>query len=159
MRTILALIGPKGAGKTYLGRLLEERLGVVFVDVEAVFRALPDPGRVGEGYDEVARQIAEHLHDAQAVSLELTGAAPEAKALLDHLETLAVLRKVRVLAPLDLCLERIAGRDAGVHLPTSEDVVERVHAISSALELDFDLTINAKDWNEAAVLRDIAAIL
>ena len=153
------MIGPKGSGKTYLGRLLQARLAVGFVDVEAVFRGLPDPTRVSEGYDRVAGLVAERLQSEPAVSLELTGAAPETAGLLDGLGRIGTLRRVRVTAPLELCLARIAHRDADVHLPASEEVIRKVHAISDGLELAFDLTIESGRDDEETVLRRVADLL
>lgn len=159
MRTVLALIGPKGAGKTHLGRMLERELDVDFIDVEAVFRALPGPRDVAEGYSRVEALVSERLATRPTVSLELTGAAPEAEDLLRRLAEAATLRLVRVQAPLEVCLRRIAQRDASRQLPASEALIRQVHHISEALRLPWDLAVRTDQDSDAAVLDQVQALL
>ena len=120
-KTVYVLIGPKGAGKSTLGRLLEERRGVRFLDVEAIFLALP----------EAEERVAATGGDC---SLELTGASPFTEGLLDRLRAGYRTRVVRVAAPLDECQRRVRSR-AGSHLPASDELVERVYGLSDAWEI------------------------
>ena len=140
--TIFALIGPKGAGKSTLGRQLEHQLGIEFLDVEAIFRSLDDPTAVAEGYARVADAAGERIDHGLSVSLELTGAAPQTHDLLDTLATQAPVRLVALEAPLAICLERVRNRDASTHLPIAEGIVEKVHALSTALDLPWDLELD-----------------
>ena len=78
------LVGPKGSGKSHIGRILEARHGVHFFHVEPLWLAYYDEceasGRrpvVSQGMDRVrpalVRALEEHVH----VSVETTGASPE----------------------------------------------------------------------------------
>ena len=159
MGTVVVWVGAKGVGKSYLGRLAAERLGVGFVDVEAIFRAMPDPSSVRAGYRRVLDEVLRRLPRDRAVSLELTGAAPESADLLAQLADVSTLRLVRVRAPLDLCLQRIAARCATTHLPATEELIRRVHERSEELELPFDLVVESGVESDAQVAARLAPLL
>ncbi|MEM7243953.1 MAG: GNAT family N-acetyltransferase [Acidobacteriota bacterium] len=139
---ILVLLGPKGAGKSFLGRLMESELSVSFIDVESIFLSLDDPRDVTNGYERVADEVAAHSAGGSAVSLELTGASEHADELIERLRGLGSVRLVRVDATLSTCLRRVRDRDASVHLPADEALVETVHAACADSTRDHDLTID-----------------
>ena len=154
--SVIVLVGPKGAGKSTVGRLLEESEGVLFVDVEGIFRNLADPSNVIAGYEQVGREVSKRLESARAVSIELTGAARETPELLRHLRRRHAVRMVRLTAPLAVCLRRIRQRDASRHLPSSEELVRKVHAISEALPWEFDITVDTSLLPAAEVAEIVA---
>ncbi len=159
-RAVYALIGPKGAGKTYLGRLAERELGIVFVDVEAIALGLRAAGENGTAavYREVERQVVRRMETCGEASIDLTGAAPETAALLANLEKRWAVRRVRVDAPLALCLERTAVRGGAGHLPADRAMIRKVHEISSALAIDYDLWIDNSDADDAELLAALRSI-
>jgi predicted kinase len=150
-KTVYVLIGPKGAGKSTLGRLLEERRGVRFLDVEAIFLALPEAERRTDlGYRRLEERVAAIGGDC---SLELTGASPFTEGLLDRLRAGYRTRVVRVAAPLDECQRRVRSR-AGSHLPASDELVERVYGLSDAWEItDAVLVDGTRAFTEAVLDR------
>ena len=153
--TVVILVGPKGAGKSTIGRQLSRASGVVFVDVEAIFRQLADPADVAAGYRQVAQEVEARLRQGAIATLEITGAAPQSEALIERLRERSHVLLVRLLAPVDLCWSRVTSRDASRHLPASEELVRRVHAVSEALSWKFDLTI---DTAQNDVTRSVSSI-
>lgn len=61
MKTIFILIGAKGSGKSYVGRLIEKNLGIKFMLTEKIFlkiqnfRDISDKSFLKEGYETVER--------------------------------------------------------------------------------------------------------
>ena len=137
---VVVLVGPKGAGKSTLGRALEHAGFARFVDVESIFLALPDDQRTPEiGYRALLRELE---NEPRAATIELTGAAPEALELIEELRARRPVRLIRVDAPKDLCIERVKERDPAGHLPSDDALVAEVHRRSAALELNYDLAVD-----------------
>ena len=79
-------MGPKGAGKSHIGGLARDHLGIPFVDVEALFLALPEAQRASYApYSSIEDAVAESLERVDSVSLEITGASPHTAMLLAKL--------------------------------------------------------------------------
>jgi shikimate kinase len=145
---LIVLVGPKGSGKSHVGRVLERTFGVRFVHVEPLWmryyaeceRADRAPD-VPEGIARVHPRISEALATSENVCVETTGASAE---ILDALLSLTPAPErivVRVTAPLELCLRRIAARDPTHHVPVPHELIEKIHAmsLSGAIEADFTL--------------------
>lgn len=159
-RMFILLVGPKGSGKSHIGRILEARLGVHFFHVEPLWLAYhaecQTAGRrpvIAEGIAKVhpvlARALDEHAH----VSAETTGASAEILDALLSLRPRSGTIIARVTARLDLCLQRISKRDQSDQIPLDEDTIRKVHALSESLSLVPDLVLD----NERLTDDEIAA--
>lgn len=157
-RMLVLLVGPKGSGKSHIGRVLERRLGAHFFHVEPLWmayyaecrRAGREPG-VPEGIARVHPRIAEELRAHDLVCVETTGASPE---ILDGLLSLAPPSErlvVRVAAPLEVCLERIAVRDPSVQIPMDPEMIRRVHALSETADVPMAFTVTNTDLTDDAI--------
>jgi shikimate kinase len=148
MKTVYILIGPKGSGKTYIGQLLEQELGIPFLQVEPIFLAIKgesdalNPHYLEKGYRLVEEAVASNLQTNDSVAFDSTGAALEFKHLLARLETRYSVKLIRIHAPADLCLSRIKARDKSLQIPVSEELIETVNRLSVAAEFDYALTID-----------------
>ena len=123
------LVGPKGSGKSHIGRLLEKHLDITFFHVEPLWMAYQAEcaaaGRkpiILEGISRVHPHIAEALGRYEHVCVETTGASREILADLMSLVDRSNILVAHVSAPLELCLERIANRDRTDDLRSSSDV-------------------------------------
>ncbi|MCZ7645627.1 MAG: hypothetical protein M5U26_10130 [Planctomycetota bacterium] len=162
----ILLIGPKGCGKTYLGQSLERVLGVRFFHVEPLWMAwnaeCRGAGRapnLAGGIAAVHPKLAEALGAYEHVCVETTGASREILEGLLALQPRTRTLLVRISAPLDVCLERIAARDATHQLPADEATIRKVHALSEALELDADLSFENAGLAEATFVERVAQAL
>jgi dephospho-CoA kinase len=136
---LIVLVGPKGSGKSHVGRVLERRLGVHFFHVEplwmAYYAACRAAGRepaIPEGIAAVHPRIAAALAAHRDVCVETTGASPEILHALLELAPPAATRVVRVTAPLDRCLERIVTRDQTPNVTLRNDALDE-DAIATAI--------------------------
>lgn len=149
---LILLIGPKGSGKSHIGRVLERHLGVHFLHVESLWlayhRECAEAGRqpnIGEGISRIHPLIEQSLRRHTHVCVETTGASGEILSnLLSRPESNSVLT-VRVRSSLALCLTRIAARESSEQIPADEARIRLAHRLSErcAVEHDVDLDNNA----------------
>ena len=163
---LVLLVGPKGSGKSHIGRVLEARLGVRFFRVEplwmAYYAACRSAGRepvIAEGIAEVHPAIAAALREHEHVSVETTGASGEILADLLTRAPRSETVIVRVSAPLALCLERIAARDRTNQIPMDVEMIRKVHALSETLQLEADVALANAGLGEEEVVARFAPLL
>lgn len=156
---LILLVGPKGSGKSHIGRLLERALGVHFLHVEPLWMAWQascrEKGiemRIEDGIEVVHPAIDAALEHHDRVCVETTGASPEILADLLRLGQRHGLFVARVHAGLETCLARIESRDPTHQIPMQEEMIRKVHAIATKLELDSDVTIYNEEAHEPAIL-------
>ncbi len=160
MGTVLFLVGPKAAGKTWLARLLREAAGVYHVDTDVVIMDLLSQGIVPDGQSGWLRwlreAVAEALRDHSSVSVEVTGASAWDYQLADDLEAIAD-RVVRILmtAPEAEVMSRLAGR-SGPRAPVTEDGARSIYrnSIARAANARWDLVINSSGMTRTASALD-----
>lgn len=153
------LIGPKGSGKSHIGRLLERHLGVHFFHVEPLWmayyadcRAAGQEPSIPEGVRVVHPRIQEALATHKHVCVETTGASPE---ILNDLLSLAPAKEtltVRLAVPLDLCLERVASRDQTHQIPMDVENIKKVYQLSTSAEIDTTLVLENLALSEAEIV-------
>jgi len=163
---LVLLIGPKGSGKSHIGRLLEARLGVCFFHVEPLWMAYYEEctrdarqPMIAEGITRVHPAIAAALERHQHVCVETTGASPEILDGLLHLGKQAGLLLARVKAPLSLCMERIMSRDQTCQIPMEPDKIRRVYELGESLDLPFAIELENIALTDEQVLEPFSLIL
>lgn len=164
---LLLLVGLKGAGKTFVGDVLERSLAVKFLRIEPLFLELmrQEPELQGIALEQRGFQLVLDEVDAIAqthplVCMESTGAA------YTFVKWLAALRQgyrvslIYVHAPLETCIERVKNRDASAHIPVSDHRLREINAVAQLVELPWDLELdNSTLLNEAAIATQINAYL
>lgn len=155
---LILLVGPKGSGKSHIGRILERRLGIHFLHVEPLWLAyyadrtanrqsLNIPDGIQAVHPHIRQALTTHAH----VCVETTGASPE---ILNDLLSLAPERDtlvVRLSAPLPLCLERIASRDQTHQIPMDIEKIETVYRLSASAKIDAALVLENRTLTEAEI--------
>ena len=157
MNRIYILIGPKGGGKSYVGRLLEQEFGIQFLPIEEIFIQLQKKGvstsEVQEkGYQRVEARVTDILTQSNAVSFEITVLTPASKDLLSRLGLLAQIEMVQISAPLKLCLERIKQRDASDHIDIPEERIMGINKLSVKQQIHTKLKIDTSQLNDEEML-------
>jgi cytidylate kinase len=90
---IIAIDGPSGAGKSTLGKMLAKKLGLLYLDTGAMYRAVADAVmRAGVAFDDVER-IA---HIAETARIELVGEPDALKVILDGTDVSVEIRTLEV---------------------------------------------------------------
>jgi shikimate kinase len=163
MNNVYVLIGPKGSGKSYVGRLLEKELGISFLPIEEIFIGLQKTGvstpTVQEqGYTLVEARVLEMLATEQAVSFEITVLTPASKKLLTRLGKQAQVELIRVDAPPDTCLSRIKSRDQASHIKITEERIAGINRISARQQIDARLQIDTSQLGDAQILTQFTTV-
>ena len=145
---LILLIGPKGSGKSHVGRLLESALGLHFFQVEPLwmkyYEDCKNEGRdpvISEGVARIHPKIKESRREHQHVCVETVGASKEILDDLLHLDSQSPPLLVRVDAPLSLCLVRIESRDPRQQIPSNLDTIYKSYELSRRIELPFDIVL------------------
>lgn len=146
---VFVLVGPKGSGKTTLGRMLERQFGLHFLEVEAIARrVLADMGGVIDGayerrvFEEIAAEVAVLAPVHGRILVETTGASDQTQRFLATLGAGQRVRLVRVRAAANTCAERIVGRDASRQVDVPIDLIRTMHARTEALSLPWELELD-----------------
>jgi predicted kinase len=161
VKKVIALVGPKGAGKSTIGRFLAAESGIRFLDVEPLF--LEVRARLGashpdcehRGFEMVLAGLTDALTRSNTVCFDSTGASTHFHWLLSELGKLALVVPVRVLVDLAQCVERIHGRDAAVHIPVVAEHIERINAVATQVELPWAAEIDNRGEFNGALISDI----
>ena len=166
MKRILLLVGPKGSGKSTIGDLLQTELGIRFVRIEPLFLQVraeigashPDYER--RGYQAVLTCLADELTRHETLCIETTGASAHTAWLLAELGRIALVLPIQVQAELPQCVDRIHTRDTSIHIPVSDDQVERINALAATVEFPWAACIdNRGPLNRSAVLETFRPLL
>ena len=162
----ILLVGPKGSGKSHIGRILDARLGVHFFHVEPLWlgyhaecRAAGRQPSIAEGITRVHPILADALGKHANVCVETTGASPEILDALLALKPRSETVVARVTAPLELCLRRIANRDQTDQIPLDAETVRKVHVLSEALRLEADVALDSTQLSEAQIVDSFRSVL
>lgn len=169
---LVVLVGPKGSGKTTIGRILEERLGAHFLDVEAIAkRVLAAAGNtIDEAYArrafaEIVSAIDREARADRILVIETTAASEATAAFLGELRRRYDVGLARIHARRETCEARIAAREQERQIQVSRELMRAMHERSIALELPCDLEVDndpAKSADEiirafTPLLRGVAA--
>lgn len=153
------LVGPKGSGKSHIGRILERGFGVFFFHVEPLWMAYYADCKarglettIPDGIAEVHPRVAEALRTHEHVCVETTGASREILDDLQRLAPAAQMLVVRVAAPLELCLRRIATREQADQIPMNMESIRKVHALSVAAPLEPGLVLENSTLSEGEIV-------
>jgi predicted kinase len=154
-KTIVLLVGPKGAGKTHLGTRLEREAGIPFVRVEPIWLTLAGTERHdaatfdAAGQQRVLAAVASKLQGFPRVVLESTGTAPWFESFLAKLGSLGRVVIIRVRAPAALCLSRVRSRDGQDHIPVSDERILEINAIAESVQLAWAVEIDNTTKDDA----------
>src|SRR6476659_1252687 len=90
---IVAIDGPSGAGKSTLGKMLAKKLGLLYLDTGAMYRAVAlAVTRAGVAFEDVERVAA----IAESAQLDLIGEPDALKIILDGSDASVDIRTLEV---------------------------------------------------------------
>lgn len=150
------LIGPKGAGKTHIGTVVERHTDIRFLRVEPLWLAL----KAGEdGWKKVEFTIDMLFHTHDRMMIESLGVGEGFRAMHESLARKYRVRMIRVIADLETCLARVKSRSRADHIAVSDEKVVEYNRIAAAVSCNWDLEIdNAPPASDADIIRWVRSI-
>jgi len=165
MKTINILVGQKGSGKTYIGKLLQDNLNIPFLRVEDVClkikkdRDVFDKNYIAESFMQIEKEIRKLLNTTDQLTIESTGAAVEFTQMLENLKKDFIVKLIKVDTDSELCIQRVRDRDNKNHIPVSDERVSEINKLAVRKIFDFDLIINNNCKTDKEILNEIKKII
>jgi shikimate kinase len=138
-KVLYILIGPKGAGKTYIGSTVDRNTEIKFLRVEPIWLQLA-PGE--DGWLKVEQEIDREFEQHRQVMIESLGAGIGFHRMYSSLRNKYDVKLIKVFADLEECLRRVKTRNNADHIPVSDRKVEEYNQIVSKIEHNWDAIIN-----------------
>lgn len=133
------LIGPKGAGKSYIGMLAHQHTDIFFIRVEPIWLNLQS----GEnGWKKVESEIDTVIQSHNKIMVESLGVGEGFRGFYAALAKKYSIKMIRVHADLATCFARVKSRNKAGHIPVSDDKVLEYNKIAATVAYDWDLEIN-----------------
>ena len=162
-KVIYLLVGAKGSGKTYIGRLLERELKIEFLEVEqklieyiasSKFKSEQLPK---DGYEIECKWIRESLQSKDEVISEATGSSKHLPEFISQLKAKYCLKLIRIKCPLETCLKRVMERPKSGQFALSNYKIKSINNLSHKVKLDWDLEIdNSGTFSDSDILNAFA---
>ncbi|MCC5645659.1 hypothetical protein LC607_22480 [Nostoc sp. CHAB 5824] len=160
MKTLFILVGPKGAGKTHIGTLVNAHTAIKFLPVEPIWvDYLQSGAKDRDGWDIVEEEIDRVFESNDRVMIESLGAGEGFARLHESLKNKYQIKFIKVKCALDKCLERVRNRDSTAHIPISADKVEEYNKIVAQVSYNWDQVIdNNALASDLEIIKAIQAI-
>ncbi len=133
------LIGPKGAGKTHIGMVVDRHTDIAFLRVEPIWLSV-SPGE--DAWKKVESAIDTMFQTRTKIMVESLGAGAGFLEFKTALAKKYRTQMIRVYADLDTCFNRVKSRDHADHIAVSDDKVMEYNQIAETVRYDWVLEIN-----------------
>ena len=163
MKQLIILIGLKGSGKSYIGSLIEERLGINLLRVEDLWlnskQKRFSEDYVSEGFKLVEKEIENKFKGLDLLTIESTGTSKYFKPFLRELRIKYNLKLVKIDTSPETCHRRIKSRDSSIHIPVSDDIIHQINKEALEVDLEFDTVIDNENSTDVEILKKISEIV
>lgn len=165
MKTLYILIGLKGSGKTFIGKLIEDKFGIRFLRVENIFKNIKrdrhysDESYIKEGFTLLEKEIRNRFKETDNLTIESTGLTDGFNQMLESLRKDFSVKLIKIDAAPALCIERVTKRDSKNRINLSDKDVEKINELAIKVKLDYDLTIDNNRETEQNILKEFRKIL
>jgi shikimate kinase len=138
-KMLYVLIGPKGAGKTYIGSRISQQTTIQFLRVEPIWLKLA-PGE--NGWEVVEQTIDQAFRQHDEVMIESLGAGVEFDRFHASLREKYTVKLIKVSTDLAECLKRVKNRDNSNHISVSDEKVEEYNRIAINVHHSWDAIVD-----------------
>jgi shikimate kinase len=138
-KILYMLIGPKGAGKTHIGTLVNQQTEIAFLRVEPIWLGL-QPGE--DAWKKVEAAIDTLFQTHSKVMIESLGIGEGFRGFHAALAEKYTIKMIHVFAKLDTCLNRVKNRNKVDQIAVSDDKVTEYNKIAATVRYDWNLEID-----------------
>ena len=148
---IYLLIGPKGSGKSFIGKLIDTQFDIRFLRVEDWVKnlspqsaAMEDESYLEAVFYEIEHGVRRELKKASPVVFESTGLTTYFDEMFARLSRDFRMTTIGVRADPVCCLERVKSRDQSIHIDIPIDTVKAINdqVLEKNMKTDYILQNN-----------------
>ncbi|OFY34722.1 MAG: hypothetical protein A2W91_20650 [Bacteroidetes bacterium GWF2_38_335] len=164
-KEIYLLIGQKGSGKSFVGKIFNDEFNVKFIRVEDWVRQIrKDQDVFSETYlkqvfETIEKGIREALLEIDRLVFESTGLSSYFDKMLEGLKKDFHVTTIGIYADSKICLNQVRARDKTIHINISDDQVSLINEKVKARNLLTDFRIDNETKTEKELIREIRTIL
>jgi len=165
MKTVFLLIGKRGSGKTYIGRLIEKELGIRFLSVEPYFiNAKEEYKSINtKSFDKEWKQIEgvinRFFNSNNKIIFESNGTFKSFKDFLSRLQKNYKVILIKVDTSDKLSLERTRKRDNTNHVPMTQELIKNINKIAEGEKYEFDIIIDNEKLSDEEIISKFKSVL
>ena len=166
MKQVIVLVGPKGAGKSTIGRFVATEFAVHFVDAERVFLSVREDRGAGDaslearGFGALRRHLRAALARHPVLCFETTGTSEHVAPLFAFLERVARLSLVRVTVAPAEGERRLNARPAVGHVPCAAATARAINAAAAQLDFPWAAELdNSGVWDPESIRATMRRLL
>src|SRR3989339_1007745 len=158
------LIGPKGAGKSYISRLMEREFGIYFFRIEDIWlrlekRKLKKSEKVRVGRVEIIKNLDRLFRKNKAISIESTGTSENFYQFVTTLKARYKVVLIKVSADPKICMERIRKRDYFSHVPYEHKELVRINKLASRIKFDYDYLLDNNNVSDKELMTSLQNLI
>ena len=162
MKEAFVLVGTIAAGKSYIGRLIENCFDIPFFEYENIFiEAQKDhPGdflKLAEPLAEKA--IFDFLDKRGKICFENTMSRPYALAILSKLQQISDVRIIYVDTPIELARRRLQERPKSTHVRWTKEELDRIYSGVKRIDLDYDIVVDNSRSSDKEIRRSLQELM
>ncbi len=159
LKHIIILIGPKGSGKTTIGRAIAKEMNIRFFDVEKHLIEYMNNNSIdgndlpNHGFDIEEIEIRSILKCEDVVVIEATGSSEYFMSYYNMYSAEFRVIPIKIVCNYDICLERINARGLKDNFEVPIDKIKSIYNRSTAIDLDwFQVIDTVNDFNLVKVV-------
>jgi shikimate kinase len=161
MKKVNILVGLKGSGKTYIGKLLQDKLNIPFLRVEDIClrinagREINNKAYISEAFEQIEAEIRKKLASSNQITIESTASASQFDNMVLSLRKDFIVKLVKIDTDPNLCLQRVKTRDLKNHIPVSDEQIIEINKVSAMRTFDFDLIIENNNKTDKELIEEL----
>lgn len=161
MKKVNILVGLKGSGKTYIGKLLQDKLNIPFLRVEDIClrinagREINNKAYISEAFEQIEAEIRKKLASSDQITIESTASASQFDNMVLSLRKDFIVKLVKIDTDPNLCLQRVKTRDLKNHIPVSDEQIIEINKVSAMRTFDFDLIIENNNKTDKELIEEL----
>lgn len=164
-KEIFLLIGQKGSGKSFIGKIFDKEFGIVFIRVEDWAKQIKNDRDVdNEAYTKqvfykIENGIRETLNFIDKLVFESTGLTEYFDQMLKSLKKDFRVITIAINAGSKTCLKRVKTRDRTIHINVSDEQVSRINEKVRERKLKTDFQIDNENKTEKELVKELKDII
>lgn len=165
MKTLYILIGLKGSGKTFIGKLIEDKFGILFLRVENIFKSIKrdrhysDISYIKEGFTLLEKEIRNRFKKTDMLTIESTGLTDEFKQMLENLRKGFSVKLIKIDTDPALCVKRVKKRNNKEHINVSYSDVEKINKLAIKVNFNYDLVMDNNSKTNEEIIKDLLKVI